>query len=337
MQEYKNKPALVTGASGFVGSHIVRQLVEQGREVRVMVRKSSKQDAFKGLPVEICYGDILEPDSLRAAMQGCGTVFYSALDPRFWLSDTSILYRNNRDGLINAMDVALELGIERFVFTSTMGTLGQNPNGAVTEDIPFNWQDKASPYILARKEAEDRLLEYCRDKGLPGTALCIANTYGPQDFGPTPHGHSLWDMATGKSRQTMNTSAPVIDIRDAARACLLAEDKGGVGERYIIANEYVSNEKLYGLAAAEGGQPPPKLMSPKIAMAVVSVVEPILKLMGKKDYLMRKDAVYLGNAFGAMDHSKATRELGWVPQYHIETTVRDAIAWYRENEAASAS
>lgn len=334
MQNYKQKPALVTGASGFVGSHIVRQLVEQGRRVRVMVRKSSKQDAFKDLPVEVHYGDIMEPETLRAAMDGCGSVFYSALDPRFWLTDTSILYRNNRDGLVNAMDVALELGIERFIFTSTMGTLGQNPDGPVTEDIPFNWADKASPYILARKEAEDRLLEYCRDKGLHGVALCIANTYGPQDFGPTPHGHSLWDMASGKSARTMDTSAPVIDIRDAARACVLAEDNGGPGERYIIANEYISNEKLYSLAAAEGGQPAPKLMSPKMAGLVVGMVEPILKLLGKKDYLMRKDAVYLSNAFCEMDHSKATRELGWEPQYSIEETVRDAVAWYRDNAAA---
>ncbi len=324
-------PTLVTGGSGFVGSHIVRQLTVQRRKVRVLLRKTSNQEAVRDLPVEIVFGDVLDPASLRAAMQGCGTVFYSVVDPRFWLSDPTPIYRNNVDGLVNAMNMALECGIQRFVFTSTMGTLGINPDGPVNEDIPFNWLDRASPYIRARLEAENRFLDYCRNKGLPGVALCIANTYGPDDYGPTPHNHALWEVACGKMPVNWDTGQPTVDIRDAAQAALLAEQHGRVGERYIIANEYVRNRDFYTMATAMCGKKPPLFMPYWLTYALAWTIEGVMKLLRRKDCLVSTDAVFLSNVFGKLDNSKARRELGWNPR-PLRETVKDAIEWFAQRE-----
>lgn len=252
MDTHSEKPVLVAGASGFVGSHTARLLVQRGRKVRVLLRKSSNQEALKGLPVEIVYGDVLEPASLKAAMQGCSSVFYSVVDPRFWLTDQTPIYRNNVEGLVNAMEAALACRVERFIFTSSMGTLGVNPNGPVSEDIAFNWLDRAPPYIRARLEAETQFLAYCHEKGLPGVALCVANTYGPDDYQPTPHNGALWNVANGKTPVGVDVGQPIVDIRDVAEAAVAAETSGRLGERYIIANEYVRNRDFYAMAAAHG-------------------------------------------------------------------------------------
>ena len=327
------KPVLVAGASGFVGSHITRALVAQGRRVRVLLRPSSSRKALEGLDVEVVYGDVLDPASLSAAMAGCGTVFYSVVDPRFWLTDPTPIWRNNVEGLENGMAAALACGVERFIFTSSMGTLGLNPEGPVTEDIGFNWLDKASPYIRARLEAENRFLACCRDKGLPGVALCVANTYGPQDYQPTPHNGSLWAVASGRQAVAIDVGQPTVDIRDVAEAALLAEAHGRLGQRYIIANEFVSNRDFFAMAVAQTGKPSPKIVPYKLAYAIAWVAERVAKLLGRKDQMISTDGLYLAQVFREMDHGKARRELGWSPR-PLGETVRDAVDWFAAQERA---
>lgn len=330
-QRLIEKPVLVAGGSGFVGSHTVRALVRQGRKVRVLLRETSNKRAIEHLPVQIVYGDVLDPASLATAMDGCGSVFYSVVDPRFWLTNPDPIYRNNVDGLVNAMEAALESGIERFIFTSTMGTLGINPDGKVTEEIEFNWYDQAPPYILARLQAEKMFFQYCHLRGLPGVALCVANTYGPEDFQPTPHGKMLWDVAQGKVRFTIDAGAPTVDIRDVADAALGAEKHGRIGERYIIANEYISNRDFYSMAAAVGGKKPVHVIPRSVAYGVAWAAERVLKLLRQKDYLVSTDAVFLSNVFQKLDNSKARKELHWQPR-PIRETIRDAVAWYSQSE-----
>jgi len=320
-------PVLVTGASGFVGSHTVKQLVKAGRRVRVFLRTTSSQEALQGLPVDICYGDVLDPASLRRAVKGCSTVFHCVVDPRFWLTDPAPIFRNNVEGLVNAMDVALEFDIGSFVFVSTIGTLGHNPDGPVTEEIEFNWYDRAPPYILSRRQAEDRFLEYCRDKGLPGVALCASNTYGPEDYQPTPQGKLLCEAANGNVRMIWNASQPTVDIRDVAQACLLAEKHGRIGERYIISNEFLSYAELLNMAAAEGGQGTLRVIPFSAVKAAAWLGEKFLWLLRRKDYVVRADAIYLSTCFKELDSSKARRELRWTPRPMAET-VRDSVAWF---------
>jgi dihydroflavonol-4-reductase len=322
---------LVIGASGFLGSHVTRQLVGRGERVRVLLRRTSSTAAIDDLDVERRYGDVFDDAALRDAMAGVDDVYYCVVDARAWLRDPAPLFRTNVEGLRHALDAAVDADLRRFVFTSTIGTIALSENGRpVTEDEPFNWADKGGGYIRSRVAAENLVLQYVRERGLPAVALCVANTYGPGDFQPTPHGSLVAAAAKGKLPvYVKGMSMEVVGIEDAARALILAAETGRVGERYIISERFISARELYGTAAEAGGARPPRIGIPLKLVYALGFGGDVAANVLRRDMLLSTLPVRLMHIMSPMDHGKAERELGWQPE-PIHDSIRRAVAFYRK-------
>jgi dihydroflavonol-4-reductase len=328
----ERRPALVIGASGFLGGHVVRALAARGRAIRVLVRATSDLSGLEEVEYDKRIGDLADRESLREAMEGCGTVFHCAVDARPWLSDPAPLYGTNVDGLVNSMDAALETKVSRFLFTSTVGTIGRVSGRAATEDDEFDWYERAPHYLRSRVDGERKFLGYCRERGLPGVALCVANTYGPCDKLPTPHGEILWQAAKGVLPVVLKTGVPWVDIRDAAEAFLLAEEKGRTGTRYILSAGYVDQIELHAMAARIFGRRPPRALSVRTALAIARVAQVTHRVRGLRDQKLSPTSVTLASVFGPLDSTRAREELGWETR-PLEQSVEDAIRWFSEHSA----
>ena len=323
---------LVIGASGFLGSHVTRQLVDRGDDVRVLIRRTSSTKAIEDLDVEYHYGDIFDDAALRAAMAGCDDVFYCVVDTRAWLRDPSPLFRTNVEGLRHVLDAAVDADLKRFVFTSTIGTIGIPPDGRLaTEDDRMNWADKGGGYIQSRVEAENLVLRCARERGLPAVALCVSNTYGPRDWQPTPHGGLLAATAAGNTPVYVKGAATeVVGIEDAATALLLAAEKGRNGERYIISERYMTIRELFETAADAGGAKRPRFGIPLWALHLLGRAGDVVGLVLRRDTRVTSTSARLAHILPPMDHGKAERELGWQPK-PIHDSIRRAVQFYREN------
>lgn len=323
---------LVIGASGFLGSHVTRQLVERGERVRVLLRRTSSTVALDDLDVERHFGDIFDDDALRAAMVGCDDLYYCVVDTRAWLRDPAPLFRTNVEGLRHVLDAAAaaDADLRRFVFTSTIGTIALSENGRpVTEDEPFNWADKGGGYIRSRVAAEQLVFQYVQERGLPAVALCVSNTYGSGDFQPTPHGSLLAAAAKGKMPVYFKgMSMEVVGVEDAARALILAAEKGRIGERYIISERFISARELYATAAEAGGTRSPRVGIPLNIMYALGFGGDIAATVLRRDMLLSTQSVRLMHIMSPMDHGKAERELGWHPE-PVHDSIRRAVAFYR--------
>lgn len=318
------------GASGFLGSHVVKELVAAGRDVRIMVRHSSDTRAIDHLDVERVTGDINDNAAIAAAMDGCSSVFYCIVDTRAWLRDPTPLYQTNVEGLRTVMDIALRANIQRFVFTSTFGTIGINPSGVSTEEDTFNWWKKAPAYIRCRVQAEDLLMEYCHDKGLPGIACCVGNTYGGDDIVPTPHGKMVKDVAEKRMPYYWDGGGPSVGIRDAAKAMLLAEEKGRVGERYIVAEKWLDFKVLFSIAAQAACVAPPKTHIPLFLLYTMAAIADCVSFFTRKDNRFSIASIRCSTLLPNVSSEKARAELGWQPE-PIEKSIEEAVAFYRSS------
>lgn len=317
---------LVIGASGFLGSHVTRLLVADGERVRVMLRKTSSTKATDDLDVQRCYGDVFDDVALRAAMADCDVVYYCVVDARMWLRDPAPLYRTNVEGLRHVLDAAVDADLHRFVFTSTAGTLAVGDGRPVTEEDPNNWNEGGA-YVDARRAAERLVMDYARDEGLPAVALCISTTYGPGDWQPTPHGSLVGQVAAGRFPLYLGFSSEVVGIEDAARAMVLAGERGRIGERYIISDKYLSTREVHDVAADATGVRRPWIGLPLPLLYAAAGVNDFAARLLRRDFKFARVGLKMAELMSPLDHSKAERELGWRPE-PVEESIRKAALFF---------
>ncbi|MEI6252430.1 MAG: NAD-dependent epimerase/dehydratase family protein [Mycobacteriaceae bacterium] len=329
---------LVIGANGFLGSHVTRQLVNAGHDVRIMLRDKAKTVGIDDLAVTRFTGDIWDDDVLREAMTGCDDVYYCVVDARGWLTDPAPLYRTNVEGTRNVLNVACDVHqrnpLRRFVFTSTYATVNRRRGHVATEVDEITDESKITDYVRSRLIAERLVLARARDGELPAVAMCVATTYGTGDWGRTPHGAVIAGAAFGKLPFVLGgIELEAVGIDDAAAAMILAADRGRVGERYLISEKMISNAEVVRIAAEAAGVPPPTRTIPlQVAYALAALGTAKAKLTGS-DERLTLNALRLMRAEAPVDHSKAERELGWHPR-PVEESIGEAARWWVQLRAA---
>lgn len=319
--------ALVIGANGFLGSHVTRRLVDGGHEVRAMVRPNAKTVGIDDLDVTRFVGDIWDDATLREAMTGCGDVYYCVVDARGWLRDPAPLFRTNVEGTRNVLDVARDMPLRRFVFTSSYVTVGRRRGRRSTEDDVADVR-RVTPYVRSRIEGEGLVLRYARERGLPAVAMCVSTTYGSGDWGRTPHGAIIAGAAFGKLPFVMSgIELEAVGIDDAARALILAAEKGRVGERYLISEKMISNAEVARIAAEAAGVPPPAKSIPLPVSYALATLGSVKSRLRGTDERLSLESLRLMRAEAELDHSKAVRELGWQPT-PVEESIREAARFW---------
>jgi dihydroflavonol-4-reductase len=324
------RKVLVTGATGFIGANVARLLVERGEDVRVLVRPTSDRSNVAGLPVEVAIGDLRDADAVRRAVRGCPRVFHVAADYRFWARDPRELYRSNVEGTIHVMDACLAEGVERVVYTSTVGTIGLSALPApCDETTPLLGGQLTSHYKRSKLKAERAALAYAA-RGLPIVVVNPSAPVGPWDGKPTPTGKLIVDFAHRKLPAIVDTGLNIIHVRDVAEGHLLAAERGRLGERYILGQRNMTLEEIVGELAEITGVPAPRLRLPyAVAWTAGAVSTAISTWITHRPPAIALEAVRMARRRMFFDAAKAVRELG-LPQTPVRAAFEDALAWFEQ-------
>jgi dihydroflavonol-4-reductase len=323
--------AFVTGATGFLGSHVARVLADQGADLRLLVRSTSNLRNLEGLQAETATGDLRDAASVETAMSGCDTVFHVAADYRLWVRDPAEMYRSNVDGTRTILEAARKNSVQRLVYTSSVATVGFTGNGhPADEDSPVSLADMIGHYKRSKFMAEQVALE----AGRGGMHLVIVNPttpVGEQDVKPTPTGRIVVDFLKRKFPAYVETGLNLVDVRQCALGHVAAWEKGKPGERYILGGENLTLKQILDKLGRITGLPSPKLKLPYLfALAAGVVDETITGRMLHREPRATVDTVRMGRKKMFASSGKAERELGWkiVP---VEGALRRAVEWFRGN------
>jgi dihydroflavonol-4-reductase len=322
-------PALVTGASGFVGSAVARALLAAGRRVRVLLRSSSDRRNLTGLDVEIRLGALEDRASLAAALDGCGALFHVAADYRLWVRDPAAMYAANVDGTRALMEAALAAGIPRIVHTSSVATLGLAAGGAAADETtPSTLADMVGPYKRSKFLAEAAVTALIRERGLPAIIVNPSTPIGPGDIKPTPTGRMIVEAASGRMPAFVDTGLNLVHVDDVAAGHLLAERAGRIGERYILGGENLTLAEILRRIAVLAGRRPPRIRLPIPALWPLALAAEAYGRATGREPFVTLDALRMARKKMFFSAAKAERELGYRPR-PAEAGLNDAVAWFR--------
>ena len=317
------KPTLVTGASGFVGWHVARVLLERGHCVRALVRSGS---SVPELDVERVTGDLRDAASLERAVAGCETVFHVAADYRLWSKHPTDLYQSNVDGTRNILSAAKAAGVGRFVYTSTVGCIGIPADGNGDESQPVSLANMKGAYKRSKFMAEQIALEFARD-GFPVVIVNPTAPMGDHDFKPTPTGQIVLDFLNGGLPAFIDTGLNVVSVRDVALGHMLACEKGRPGERYILGSENLTLGQILGELASITGTKAPTFKLPYfLAYSAGFATTAWANLTGMPPRIPL-EAVRMAKTKMWVSHEKAARELGYSPT-PARRALADAVTWF---------
>lgn len=322
------KKVFITGATGFIGASLARELLEQGCEVKALVRPGSIKANLAGLPIELHEGNLLDQDSLEQGLAGCDTLFHAAADYRLWTRNPKSMYDVNVGGTRSVLEAALKRNLSRVVYTSSVGTLGNPGDGTPgTEDTPVSFDEMVGHYkkskFLAEREAETFL-----ERGLPLVIVNPSTPVGRLDIKPTPTGKIIVDFLNRRMPAYLDTGLNLIDVEDCAKGHVLAARHGRIGEKYILGNQNLTLRDIFSLLEEISGLPAPRVKLPYTPILLAAYANEALSRVTGREPLIPLAGVRMAGKLMYFDSSKAIRELG-LPQQPVKNALKKAVEWFR--------
>ncbi len=320
---------LVTGAAGFLGSHVTRQLVARGEDVRVLMRPSSNNRAISDLSLEYVTGDLRDAASLERAMNGVKRVFHVAADYRLWAKHPKDIYDSNLGGTKNLLAAAKKAGIAQLIYTSTVATLAVDRPELPNESTEAKLEEMIGHYKRSKWMAEQEVLRAAKD-GLPAIVAMPTTPVGPWDWKPTPTGKIILDFLNGKMPGYVETGLNFVGVEECAAGHLLVSEKGKIGERYLLGAENLTLKELLDTLAKITGLRAPSMKIPHpVALGVAYVESAFSRLIGKEPQIP-VEGVKIARHKMFVDCSRAPKELGFQPG-PVAAALERAVRWYQAN------
>jgi hopanoid-associated sugar epimerase len=318
----------VTGVSGFVGSAVVRALARRGRALRGLARAGSARVNLRDFPGELVEGDMRDAAGMARALSGCRQLIHVAADYRLWARDPEEIVRNNREGTRAVMEAALEAGVARIVYTSSVATIAPDPAGPADETRPLDEAGAIGAYKRSKVVAERLVEAMVAERGLPAVIVNPSTPIGPGDARPTPTGRILVEAANGRMPAFVETGLNLVHVDDVAEGHIAALERGEVGRRYILGGEDVMLRDMLAAIALASGRRAPTLSLPRAPLYPLAWgAEAVARLTGREPFLTR-DALRMAEKRMFFSAARATRELGYRARPWREA-VTDALAWFK--------